>query len=617
MLLGTGVLLGPVFGVVNPSEQLGEFEPALISIAVAIVLFEGGLSLDLAEARYAGAVLWRLIISGLVAGFAVVTLCGVYAGGLSWATASVLGAILVVTGPTVILPMLRQARISLRPATLLKWEGIVNDPLGALLAFVVFQVAVFDHSGAKGIPDLLLELGLAAVAGGALGVVAGFGLGRALDRGHIAEHMKSTVILAAVLVVFSAAEAIGHENGLFAVTAMGIVLANIKNHSLEDIRKFKEQIGTLLVAFLFLVLSARLTPDQLRQLLEPRIVVLVVLILFVARPIVGLLATWRTSLPWSERTLIGWIAPRGVVAAAVAGAFEPRLIEAGYDDASRLVPIVFGVILSTVVLHGLTIRPVSRKLGLGFTEGSGILIVGAQTWGVALAQALLKAGAFVVLVDSRYQRVSHARREGVEVHYGDVLSEETALVLPLERVSRVLAATDDDAYNSLVCMSFAQHLGRAHAVQVTPSNLGTRKETSHHMMGSTPWGDAGTYVELSRRYWRRGSFKVTKLSEEFGSGRPSWSATRVRCSSTTSRTRSCRWSPRATRSRRRPGPTWSTSPARSRGDRAAVLGGCALRHRHEAPASYRRAQGPARLRDGPRAAQDLRQGQPRASGGAP
>ncbi|MCA8942956.1 MAG: cation:proton antiporter [Planctomycetes bacterium] len=514
LLLAAGITLGPIAGVFDPNLEFGRFQNPVIRLAVAIILFEGGLSLEFAEARFAGPVLWRLIVSGLVVGFGSVMALGVWIAGLSPATAAVLGAILVVTGPTVILPMLRSSRISLRPATLLKWEGIVNDPLGALMAFVVFEIAVLGGESGESVGGLVFAVGLQALAGGAVGVAAGWILGRALVRHQIAEHMKNPVMLGAVLVVYTLAEEIGHENGLFAVTTMGLVLANMKEHSIEDIRRFKEQIGSLLVAFLFLLLSARLEMDQLAKLIGTPLV-LIAAIVFVARPLVGLVATFRSGLPWNERTLISWIAPRGIVAAAVAGAFQDPLVQAGYPDAELLVPIVFGVIIATVVLHGLTIRPLSRRLGLGFVEGTGILIVGAQTWGVALAQALTKAGAYVILADSRYQRVSHARREGMEVHYGDVLSDEAGIVLPLERVSWVLAATDDDAYNSLVCTSFAQEIGRQHALQVSPSSLGHRKETAHALMGLTPWGELGTYAELSRRYWRHGSFKVTALSEEF------------------------------------------------------------------------------------------------------
>jgi len=288
------------------------------------------------------------------------------------------------------------------------------------------------------------------------------------------------------------------------------------------VRHFKEQISTLLVSFLFIVLSARLEPGSLTLLLgeteSPWVspLSLIAIIIFLLRPAVVLVASLGSKLPWTERALIGWIAPRGVVAAAVAGAFQPRLIEAGYQDAEILTPLVFGVIVATVILHGLSMRPLARKLGLSSRDGNGILLVGAPVWGVGLGQALSKAGAFVIVADTRYRRVSQARREGLEVYFGDVLSSEASLELPLERVSWLLALTDDDAYNSLVCTNFARELERQHVLQLSPVGLGTRKETDHHMMGQTPWGEPGSYMEITSRFWQDASFKVTTISESYG-----------------------------------------------------------------------------------------------------
>ena len=517
LLLATGLFLGPGLRALgagfalNPSELLGDLKGPFVSLAVAVVLFEGGLTLEFREARQVGTTLTRLLLSGLVVGFALTTLLGVYVGGLSIATAAVVGAILVVTGPTVILPMLRSARISIRPATLLKWEGIVNDPFGAILALFVVEAAVLLGSEGHGVLGLAWTFLWTGTASALLGVVAGRLLERGLDNGWIHENLKSPVILASVLVVFAAGEALQHEMGLLSVTVMGIVLANSESPSLIDIRRFKEQIATLLVSLLFLVLSADLETESLDALFG-RPLILILGVLFVIRPIVGLLATAGSALPFGERALVAWIAPRGVVAAAVAAAFAPDLVAAGYEDGKLLVPIIFGVIVATVVLHGLSIRPLARYLGLAAKEGNGILIVGASSWVVSLAQALARAGAFVVLADTRYRKVSLARQEGVEVHYGDVLSEEAAMELPMERVSWVLGATDDDHYNALTCLRFAHELGREATFQVT----GVKAAGAPAMSGQTPWAESGTYRGLTSRFWKGASFKVTSLSEEFG-----------------------------------------------------------------------------------------------------
>ena len=475
----------------------------------------GGVGAD--SGRLGGRCLHRLLLSGLVVGFGLGTLLGVYVAGVDLEVAAVLGAILVVTGPTVIIPMLRNARISMRPATLLKWEGIVNDPIGALLAYAALQLSVLATQGDTSLltagAGLLGKSLLAAV----IGTIAGVLLGKALHRGLIPEHLKSPVILAAAMVVYTGCDSIQHESGLLAVTLLGLVLGNVDNASIEDIRRFKEQITTLLVAILFLVLSARLEIESLRQLAGWPLVY-IACVVFVIRPVVGYVGTMGSGLPWQERLIIAWIAPRGVVAAAVAGAFGEDLIAAGFGGSELLLPIVFGVIITTVMLHGLTIRPLTQRLGLAAKTQNGILMVGASLWAVSLAQALAKAGAFVVLADTRYRRVSQARLEGLEVHYGDVLEEDAVFELPMERVSWVLAASDDDAYNSLVCLHFGHDLARERTVQLTPAAVASGKEVQTHMTGRSPWGEDGSYRSITRRFWKGESFKVTTLTEEFDFG---------------------------------------------------------------------------------------------------
>lgn len=514
MLIAVGLTLGPGTGVLHPDELFGDLLRPMVSLSVALILFEGGLTLRFDEARRAGPVLWRLILVGLCVGFWAVTLWGMGLTGLSLPTASVLGAILVVTGPTVILPMLRSARIAMRPATLLRWEGIVNDPLGALLAVLVFQIVVADPTLRGRVPELIGTLALHSVGAGLLGVVVGRLLAAALRNHAVPTALESPVMLAAALCVHATAEHIGEESGLLAVTVMGLVLANVREAAIADILHFKEQIGVLLVSVLFIVLSARISPEDMRALWGAP-ALLVVGVVFVVRPLVVALATWRSDLPTDERILIGWIAPRGVVAAAVAGAFEERLLEAGHSDARLLVPIVFGVIVTTVLLQGITIAPLARKLGLGARAGTGMLIVGATRWATALALALQKAGVFVVLADTAYHRISRARRNELAAHFGDVLSEEADLELPRERLSWVFAATDHDAYNALVCGHFAREMGRSNVLRVTPETADERRDASHRLAGRVPFGPHGTFQALASVYWSQDQFRVTRLTPEF------------------------------------------------------------------------------------------------------
>jgi NhaP-type Na+/H+ or K+/H+ antiporter len=509
-LLGTGLVLGPGLDLLDPRELLGPFFQPLVSFAVAIILFEGGLSLRLPEARRLG---WPLVGMVTIAP-AVTFVLGAGAAhlliGLSWLTAAVLAAILVVTGPTVVKPMLRQARLDRRPAQLLQWESIVNDPAGALLAVVALEssLALADGSlGAlwTGIPVLI---GSSALIGG----LAGWGLGRAMDRALIPEHLKVPAIFGAVLAVFSGANALFHEAGLLAVTVMGVALANIASPSVESIRHFKEDVATLLVALLFLVLSSDLEWTLLSSFTFGA-GAFVLAVLFVIRPLSIFAGLLGAGVPWREKALIGWIAPRGVVAAAMGAALFTRLDERGFEDARFLIPVLFVVILSTVVLHGLTVRPLARRLGVSAGAGGGLLIVGADPWVVELGRALVDAGFEVVFVDRDYRRIARARLQGLEAVYGDVLSEETLDEVPHERLSGSLAATDDDHYNSLACVALAKTFGREHVLQVTGDE--EMLETDPHLRGRMPWGAEGAFDRFAGRRWSGARFGVTALTGEF------------------------------------------------------------------------------------------------------
>ncbi len=509
LLLATGLLLGPVTGVLAPSALFGDLFGPIVSLSVAIVLFEGGLSLRVSEARKLGWPLIALVLGGLTIAFGLGTLGAHYIGGLSWPVAALLGGILVVTGPTVVKPLLRIARLKQRPAHLLRWEGIVNDPFGALLAVAVLEAVLLQQSSdgvtLAAVADLIARVLGAGLAGGAFGWL----LGVALNRAWIADHLVSPMILAGVLVAFAGADALLHEAGLLAVTVMGVVLGNMSTHRIEAIRHFKEDVATLLIGFLFIVLAADLTFDDLQGFtLGTGLFVLAVL--FLVRPITVHLSLLGSKVTAGERNLIGWIAPRGVVAAAMGGALAPVLEKAGYADARLVLPVLFGVIILTVVLHGITIGPFARKLGVAGGKGGGVLLVGATTWGIDLARTLGDAGVDVIVVDAAHQAVTQARLRGLEAEWGDPLHEDVLDDLPLERIDLVLAATPDDKYNKLVALALAKNVGRDHVLQVTPT-----EEAAPHLMGRTPWGEAGSYAALSSRYWGGRRFRTSELTEQY------------------------------------------------------------------------------------------------------
>jgi NhaP-type Na+/H+ or K+/H+ antiporter len=385
LLILFGLLVGPMSGFVHPREALGEAFQPLIKLGVAAILFEGGLALRWHELRQAAAGVNRLISVGMVLSLAFGATAAHFIGGLSWPVAIVFGTIIVVTGPTVILPLLRQARLKRRPASYIKWEGIVNDPIGALLATVAFQY--FASRGETSIAESLLHLALGFAGTTALGAGLGWLLGRAYLEGLAPEYLKGPLALAAALGAYALANLVLEEAGLVAATVMGVMLGNMGLPSIGEIRRFKEYVAILLVSGIFMLLTADLDPLILLPL-DWRGVALVAAIVFLVRPAAVALATIGAGMSWQERVLVGWIAPRGVVAAAVAGIFGPSLAAHGYAGAGTLLPLVFTLILVTVIVHGFSLRWVARLLGLSAPKEGGLLISGANAWSTGLAEAL-------------------------------------------------------------------------------------------------------------------------------------------------------------------------------------------------------------------------------------
>ncbi|HKK05554.1 MAG TPA: sodium:proton antiporter [Gammaproteobacteria bacterium] len=510
-----GLIAGPASGWLRPSADLGAMLEPLIKLGVAAILFEGGLSLQFHELRQAAVGVRRLVSIGVVIALALGGAAAHYIGGLSWPVAWVFGAIIVVTGPTVIVPMLRQARLNRRPASYLKWEGIINDPIGALLAVLIFEY--FSHAQGDIFHELLGRVGAGLLAAAALGIGGGLLLGNAFRRGYVPEYLKGPVSLAAAVGVYVLANLVLDESGLLAATILGIVLGNMRLPSIGEIKRFKEYVAIVLVSAVFLLLTADLDPHTLLTL-DWRSVALLGAILFVVRPATIFLSTIGAGMTLGERTLLGWIAPRGIVAAAVAGVFGPQLAAKGYAGAELLLPLVFALILTTVVLHGFSIGWLARRLKLSAQSRNGVLIVGASPWTTALAETLKGLEVPVLMVDGSWHRLRAARLAGTPVYYGDVLAEAAEYRLEFNELGYVLAATDNDAYNTLVCSLYANEVGRHRVFQLpqfAADENGAKRHTRTTRGLVAPSRDA-QYETLIERWYRGWTFQKTHLTEEFG-----------------------------------------------------------------------------------------------------
>ena len=515
LLLACGFLLGPASGLLNPGEQFGDLLMPAVKLGVAIILFEGGLNLHFHELTETRQIIRRLALLGIPIAWLLGSLAGHFIGGLDWPIASLFAAIIVVTGPTVILPLLRHAKLKQKPAALLKWEGIVNDPLGAVLAVLVFHWIL--HGGTT-LATLMANLGWLLLAT-AMGVAAGYSAGLAFRGGHIAEHLKGPALIAILLALFVITNHWLEDAGLLAVTAMGLMIGNMDLPSMAEIRRFKEYMTLMLVSALFITLTANIDPAGL-QAMTWHSAALIAAILFLVRPATLLLATLGSDLTLKERLLPAWIAPRGIVAAAVAGVFAPELIGHQVAGAEQLVPLTFTLIVVTVVLHGLTIAPWGRLLGLASVDRNGVLVVGASPWSSELCKQLHELGVTVLLTDNSWQRLRKARLANVPVYYGEILSANAENSLQLVEMETLLAVSDNDAYNALVCTGQSTEMGWQQVFQLSSGN-GSQPTALHAelhagLRGQVAFNHRSGYEQLIRRHYMGWQFQKTRLTDSYG-----------------------------------------------------------------------------------------------------
>ncbi|MEM6555969.1 MAG: sodium:proton antiporter, partial [Pseudomonadota bacterium] len=456
-----GLAVGPLWSVafgeplLDPQATFGDVFRPIVSLAVAVILFEGGLVLKFENLREAGAAVRRMIFVGGPLAWLLGTFAARYAAGLDWASATVFAGVMVVTGPTVIIPLLRQSKLGGRPAQFLKWEGIVNDPIGALFAVAAFEFIRVASEG-QSLFGAGLWIIMAACYGIILGVVFGWLMSKAFREGWTPEYLKAPLILASIILCYTLAEMFQKEIGLVAVTAYGMMLGNSKLAGLTELQKFKEDIAILLVSGVFVMLTADLTPAIIAQAININTLAFLLCMLFVVRPLSVWIATYGT-LSRKEAILLGWIAPRGIVAVAVSGLFGSLLVDLSregrffFSGADQITPLAFAMVFTTVVMHGFTIGPLSRALGLARKEKPGVLIVGANAWSVQFARALEQSDIEVIVADSNYRRLKSSRDAGLDIFMGEVLSEDAEIKLDHARFSTVIALSTNDSYNALVC----------------------------------------------------------------------------------------------------------------------------------------------------------------------
>ncbi|MCJ7420534.1 cation:proton antiporter [Sphingomicrobium astaxanthinifaciens] len=464
LMLVAGILLGPVTGLVRPNEDFGELLEPAVALAVAIILFEGGLQLRFNELKKTGGAVPRLVLIGVPVGWALGALALHEVAGLTLAVSVLFAGILVVTGPTVIIPLLRQTNLAQRPRAILKWEGIVNDPLGALAAVVTYEFLLQQQQGTSFI-DNIIGLVIASLAAGAVGWGAAKAVAFSFPRGMVPEYLKAPILFVTVIGTFVLSNLVQQETGLLAVTVMGIALANMHLSSARTYLPFKENITIILVSGVFVTLSASLDWSMIEQF-QWRWAAFLLVLLFLVRPATVLISLAFSKVPWKERLFVAWIAPRGIVLVAISGLFALRLDELGYSGGMLLITLSFAVVAATIVAHGFTAAPLARLLGLNGPDSNGVLIVGTTPFSLQLAKTLRELKVPVMIADTSWQRLGAARAEKLPTFHGEILAEATEEDLDFNQFQVLVATTGNEAYNALVCSEFAPEIGSDNVYQL-------------------------------------------------------------------------------------------------------------------------------------------------------
>lgn len=515
LLLLFGLAAGPITGLLHPDALFGDLLVPIVGASVSLVLFEGSLTLRLRELREIGRVIQNLIVVGGAVTWIVSTLAARFLLRLDWGLALLLGAILVVTGPTVIGPLLDHIKPRGRVGPTLKWESILIDPIGALLALLVFEAIL-----ASSVPNAtLLVVGgfVQALAIGVLVGALGAGLMIALLRYYLVpEALQNAVTLTVVVTVYAGANALHSESGLMGVTAMGIILANQRVVTIAHIVEFKENVRVLLLAGLFIVLAARLTLSDLAQVGLGSALFLAVQLL-IARPLGVTLATHGSDLSARERAFLAWMAPRGIVAASVSSIFALRLQQVGYPGSRELVAQTFLVIIGTVTVYALTSPLVAQWLHLRQRSAQGVLIVGADIVARRIAQALVDRRFAVLLVDTNRQNVAAARKAGLPAIPENILAEYLVNEIDLEGIGRLFALTPNNAINALAALRFVARFGRNEVYQLPAKGpLGADQAKALQPLNGrflfAPDLDHGYFVS---QFARGAQIKATPLTDLF------------------------------------------------------------------------------------------------------
>jgi len=526
LLLAFGFGLGHFTGhTIDDYLASNEVLLSIVSLCVAIILFEGGLTLKFSDLKESGTPVLRLCTLGVLISFGLTYGAIHFVIGFPWQVASLLAAILVVTGPTVIAPLLRHIKPSRKIGNIVKWEGIVIDPIGAILAVLVYQ-ATLAGSVNVAVDQIFKALGLTLLVGIVLAFVLAKVIELLLKHHLIPDYLHSVFLLAITATAFAASNAIQPESGLLTCTVLGIALANQQSVSVRHILEFKENLRVLIISVLFIVLSGRVVMGDLKDAFIPGITLLLLLV-FIIRPLSIFLSTaFSKKTSFKEKLFLSCMAPRGIVAAAVTAIFALEFDHAVHAEKLNpeigeithlMVPFVFIIIIGTVTIYGLLGAPLARRLGLASKKPRGIIFAGAGQWVQLAAKELHDDGHDVLLLDTNYDNIARAKLNGIPAMRANILSEYVEDELELTGLGQLISTTPNDEVNSLAAHDFIHVFGSANVWQVAPTDDGAhhRNTTAKHKRGRICFPGRPKFKQLETMAAHGGVIKETKITEQF------------------------------------------------------------------------------------------------------
>lgn len=488
----------------------GDYLYYFVSLAISIILFEGGLTLKRNEIKNVGPVITKLITLGSAVTFFGAAIIAHFIFNLGWEISFLFSGLIIVTGPTVITPILRNIPLKKDISTVLKWEGILIDPIGALVAVLVFE---FISVGGEGgfTKTALIEFGKILLFGTTFGFTFAHALAYAINKKLIPHYLLNVVSLSAVLLVFVESELFAHESGLLAVVVMGMVLGNGKLNNIKELLYFKESLSVLLISILFILLAANIDMDQLLLLYTWKTAALFALVVFIVRPLAVFLSTTNSKLKLNEKLFISWVGPRGIVAAGIASLFGSKLLKQGVEGAEYITPLVFMIVLGTVLLNATTARLFAKLVGVFLKSSNAILIVGASNPSRLIASFLKRKGKRVVIIDSNKNFIKQALNEDLEALAVNIYDDELRDNIELNDVGYLIAMTGNDAVNKYALTNFSTIFGEHGAFRLASSLELINATAEERQNFFTPKDD---YINLSEAFRENPTIKEIKINSD-------------------------------------------------------------------------------------------------------